>query len=31
MGHLFAAGGRCAEGDGVRDLYVGPWPMSRQT
>ena len=23
MGHLFAAGGRCAEGDGVRDLYVG--------
>ncbi|MDR3231841.1 MAG: exonuclease SbcCD subunit D C-terminal domain-containing protein [Synergistaceae bacterium] len=22
-GHLFAAGGRTAEGDGVRDLYVG--------
>ena len=23
MGHLFAAGGRIVEGDGVRDLYVG--------
>lgn len=23
MGHLFAAGGRTVEGDGVRDLYVG--------
>ena len=23
MGHLFAAGGRTLEGDGVRDLYVG--------
>ncbi|PSL16841.1 exodeoxyribonuclease I subunit D [Marinobacterium halophilum] len=23
MGHLFAAGGRTQEGDGVRDLYVG--------
>jgi exonuclease SbcD len=23
MGHLFAAGGATAEGDGVRDLYVG--------
>jgi exonuclease SbcD len=23
MGHLFAAGGRCVEDDGVRDLYVG--------
>jgi len=23
MGHLFAAGGKCHEGDGVRDLYVG--------
>jgi exonuclease SbcD len=22
-GHLFAAGGRCVEGDGVRELYVG--------
>lgn len=23
MGHLFAAGGRTAEGDGVRELYIG--------
>jgi exonuclease SbcD len=23
MGHLFAAGGKAAEGDGMRDLYVG--------
>lgn len=23
MGHLFAAGGRTIEGDGVRDLYIG--------
>lgn len=23
MGHLFAAGGRSAEGDGVRELYIG--------
>lgn len=23
MGHLFASGGKTAEGDGVRDLYVG--------
>ena len=23
MGHLFAAGGRTADGDGVRDLYIG--------
>ena len=23
MGHLFAAGGRTVEGDGVRDLYIG--------
>ncbi len=22
-GHLFTAGGKCSEGDGVRDLYVG--------
>ncbi len=23
MGHLFTAGGKCVEGDGVRELYVG--------